>query len=174
MFLIQSMQINIVFIVDKLENFRLKINVKEERKKEKRTLDNSTINIFMSRGMGSRYNESFTDNFCSYDFTGIFHNDESSDDSDSKKQPVLLQMRIRLASQQTFVLKTSLVFVFRSGLQDVLIKTNIFNLLIRLQKMSSRRLHQDQYIHLGHTSSRRLQDVFKTSSKHLQDVFKML
>ena len=24
----------------------------------------------------------FTDNFCSYDFTGIFHNDESSDDSD--------------------------------------------------------------------------------------------
>ena len=32
----------------------------------------------------------FTDNFCSYDFTGIFHNDESSDDSDSKKQPVLL------------------------------------------------------------------------------------
>ena len=82
MFLIQSMQISIVFIVDKLENFRLKINVKEERKKEKRTLDNSTINIFMSRGMGSRENESFTDNFCSYDFTGIFHNDESSDDSD--------------------------------------------------------------------------------------------
>ena len=82
MFLIQSMQISIVFIVDKLENFRLKINVKEERKKEKRTLDNSTINIFMSRGMGSRENENFTDNFCSYDFTGIFHNDESSDDSD--------------------------------------------------------------------------------------------
>ena len=23
----------------------------------------------------------FIDNFCSYDFTGIFHNDESSDDS---------------------------------------------------------------------------------------------
>ena len=52
------------------------------------------------------------------------------------------------------VLKTSFVFVFR------------------------RRLGQDQYIRLGHTSSRRLQDVFKTSSRHfsssrhLQDVFK--
>ena len=42
-----------------------------------------------------------------------------------------------------------------------------------LQKTSSRRLHQDQHIRLGHTSSRRLQDVFKTSSRHLQDVFKM-
>ena len=63
-------------------------------------------------------------------------------------------------------------------LQGVLIKTNIFALLIRLQKTSSRRLHQDQHIRLGHTSSRRLQDVFKTSSRrlaktssrHLQDV----
>ena len=47
-------------------------------------------------------------------------------------------------------------------------------------KTSSRRLGEDQYIRLGHTSSRRLQDVFKTSSRrlaktssrHLQDVFK--
>ena len=39
------------------------------------------------------------------------------------------------------VLKTSFVFVFR------------------------RRLGQDQYIRLGYTSSRRLQDVFKTSSR---------
>ena len=62
--------------------------------------------------------------------------------------------------------------------EDVLIKTNIFAILIRLQKTSSRRLDQDQYIRLGHTSSRRLQDVFKTSSRrlaktssrHLQDV----
>ena len=46
---------------------------------------------------------------------------------------------------------------------------------------SSRRLGQDQYICLGHTSSRRLQDIFKTSSrrlartssKYLQDVYKM-
>ena len=58
--------------------------------------------------------------------------------------------------------------VFGLRLQDVLIKTNIFALLIHLQKMSSRLLHQDQYIRL----SIRFQDVFKTSSRHLQDVFK--
>ena len=65
-------------------------------------------------------------------------------------------------------------------LQNVLIKTNMFALAVRLQKTSSRRLGQDQYIHLGRTSSRRLQDVFKTSSRrlpkassrYLQDVFK--
>ena len=57
-------------------------------------------------------------------------------------------------------------------LQDVLIKTNIFALLIHLQKTSSRRLHQDQQIRLGHTSSRRFQDFFKTSSRIFQDVFK--
>ena len=39
--------------------------------------------------------------------------------------------------------------------------------------MSSRRLDQDQYIRLGHTSSRRLQDVFKTFSRGLEDIFKM-
>ena len=43
------------------------------------------------------------------------------------------------------VLKTSFVCVFR------------------------RRLGQDQYIRLGHTSSRLLQDVFKMSSRRLQD-----
>ena len=31
-------------------------------------------------------------------------------------------------------------------------------------KTPSRRLGQDQYIRLGHTSSRRLEDVLKTSS----------
>ena len=57
-----------------------------------------------------------------------------------------------------------------------------------LVKMSSRRLDQDEYIRLGHTSSSCIQDVFKTSSRrtteedvtglvdtslrHLQDVFK--
>ena len=84
-------------------------------------------------------------------------------------------------TQQTFVLKTSFVFVFRRRLQDVLIKTNMFALVLRLQKTSSRRLGQDQYIRLGYTSSRRLQDVFKTSSRRLaktssrrlQDVLKM-
>ena len=39
-------------------------------------------------------------------------------------------------------------------------------------KTSSRRVGQDQYIRLGHASSRRFQEVFKTSSRHLQDVFK--
>ena len=52
------------------------------------------------------------------------------------------------------VLKKSFVFVFRRRLQDVFIKTNIFPLLIRLQK----------------TSSRRFQNVFKTSSRRMQDV----
>ena len=82
-------------------------------------------------------------------------------------------------TQQTLVLmKTSFVFVFRRRLQktssrrlqDVLIKTNILVLVIRLQdvfKTFSRRL-QDVF----KTSSRHLQDVFKTSSGHLQDVFK--
>ena len=62
--------------------------------------------------------------------------------------------------------------MFSRRLQDFMIKTNILALLIRLQKTSSRRLDQDQYIGLGHRSSRRLQDVFKTSSRHLQDVSK--
>ena len=64
-------------------------------------------------------------------------------------------------------LKTSFVFVFRKRLQDVLIKTNIFAILIRLRKTSSRRRDQDQYIRLGHTSSRHFQDIFKTSSRRL-------
>ena len=79
-------------------------------------------------------------------------------------------------SQQTFVLmKTSSrrlgdVFHLRlqktssRGLQDVLIKTNIFALLIRLQKTSSRSL-QD-------VLQKRLQDVFKTSSRRFENVFK--
>ena len=40
-------------------------------------------------------------------------------------------------------------------------------------KTYSRRLDQDQYICLGHTSSKRLQNVFKTSSRRLQDIFEM-
>ena len=56
--------------------------------------------------------------------------------------------------------------------QEVLIKTNIFILVVRLQKTSSRRLTQDQYFRLGHTSSRSFQDVFKTFLRCLQDVFK--
>ena len=65
------------------------------------------------------------------------------------------------------VLKTSLRRLSSSSSEDVF-------------KTSSWRLGQDQYIRLGHTSSRRLQDVFKTScknvfktsSRRLQDVFK--
>ena len=78
------------------------------------------------------------------------------------------------------ILKRSWRRLLSSSSEDVLITTNIFALVIRLQKTSSRRLGQDQYIRLGHTSSRCLQDVFKTSSRrlaktssrHLQDVFK--
>ena len=94
--------------------------------------------------------------------------------------------------QQTFILmKMPFVFTFRRRLQDALMKTNIFSLIIRLQKTSSRRLDedkyilinhtssedvfkmfsrclgQDQYIRLVHTSSRLPQDVFKTSSRRL-------
>ena len=82
-----------------------------------------------------------------------------------------------------YVFNTSFVLVFRRRLQDVLIKTNIFTLAIRLQKVSLRHLYQDKYIRFGHTSS--IQDVFKTftrifktssrrlpktSSRHLQEI----
>ena len=87
-------------------------------------------------------------------------------------------------TQQTFVLlKTSW-----RRLGNFLIKTNKFALPLRLQKTSSRRLGQDQYIRPGHTSSRPPQDVlvktnifvlaillpdlFKTFWRCLQDVFK--
>ena len=82
-------------------------------------------------------------------------------------------------TQQTFVfMKTSW-----KRLQDVLIKTNMFAVALRLQKTSSRRLPdvlvktnifalaiclQDVF----KTSSRHLQDVLKTSSRCLQDIFK--
>ena len=52
-------------------------------------------------------------------------------------------------------------------LEDVLIKTNISALALRLQKASSRRL-QDIF----KMFSRRLENVFKTSSRRLQDIFK--
>ena len=45
------------------------------------------------------------------------------------------------------VLKTSFVFVFRRRLQDVLIKTNMFTLPLRLQKTSSRRLYGFSFYH---------------------------
>ena len=45
----------------------------------------------------------------------------------------------------------------------------MLTLALRLQKASSRRLSEDKYIRLGHTSSRRLQEVLQ---RYLQDVFK--
>ena len=43
--------------------------------------------------------------------------------------------------------------------------------VIRLEKTSSRRFDQDEYIFLSHTFSRCLQDIFQTSLRLLQDVF---
>ena len=57
-------------------------------------------------------------------------------------------------------------------LQGVLMKTNIFLLIIRLQNTSSRRL-QDVLVNTNiFVLSIHLQDVFKTFSRQLQDVFK--
>ena len=107
-----------------------------------------------------------------------------------KKIVQIIRMKMIDLTQQTFLLmKTSWrrldeVFLLRlqktswRRVQDVLVKTNIFVLAIRLQdvvKTFSRRLSK--------TSSRHLQDVFKTfqdvfttSSRHLgkrlQDIFK--
>ena len=58
-------------------------------------------------------------------------------------------------------------YVFRRRFQDVLIKANIFVLVIRLQdvfKTSCKNIFK--------TSSGRLQDVFKTPSRRFEDVFK--
>ena len=78
------------------------------------------------------------------------------------------------------VLKKSWRCLSSSSSRDVLINSNIFASVIRFQKTSSRRFNQDQYIRLGHTSSKSLEHVFKTSSgrlaktssRHLQDVLK--
>ena len=77
-------------------------------------------------------------------------------------------------------LKTSFVFIFRRRLQDVLIKTNMFALALRLQKTSWSRPIYSSWLYVFKTSSRRFQDVFKTScknvfktsSRRLQDVLK--
>ena len=72
-------------------------------------------------------------------------------------------------------MKTSFFLVFRRRLQDVLIKTNILAILIRLQdvlKTSWSRPIYSSRSYVFKTSSRRLQNVFKTSSRRFQDVFK--
>ena len=69
-------------------------------------------------------------------------------------------------------LKTSFVFVFRRLLQYVFIKTNIFALLIRLQKTSSRHLQDvfKTYYQVKLFLVTQFQDVFKTYSKRFWDV----
>ena len=59
-------------------------------------------------------------------------------------------------------------------LQDVLIKTNMFALLIRLQKMSSRRLQDALIKTIIFVLAIHLQDVFKTFSRRFQDVLQKL
>ena len=71
------------------------------------------------------------------------------------------------------VLKTFLVFVFRRRLQDVFKTSWSRRMYSPYSYVFRRSLDQDQHILLGHTSSRRFQDVFKTSLRHLQDFFKM-
>ena len=85
------------------------------------------------------------------------------------------------------VLKTSWRRLSSLSSEDVLIKTNMFALALRLQKTSSRRLAKTSSRHLQDVLKmfwRRLQDVLKTSSrrlvkmssrrlqKRLQDIFK--
>ena len=87
--------------------------------------------------------------------------------------PAYIYSLLSVASQQTFVLmKTSWRSLSSSSSEDVLIKTNMFALALRLQKTSWSRPIYSSWPYVFKTSSRRLQDIFKTSSRHLQDVFK--
>ena len=67
-------------------------------------------------------------------------------------------------------------YVFRWRLQDILIKTNLFFLVMLLQDVLLRCL-QDVFKtpckYVFKTSSRHLQDVLKTFWRHLEDVFKI-
>ena len=97
-----------------------------------------------------------------------------------------IQNRVHtIKAQQTFVLmKTFWRYLSSSCSEDVLIKTNMFALALRLQKTSLRRLQKTSSRVLVKTnifvSAIRLQNVFKTflrrlaktSSRHLKDVFK--
>ena len=104
---------------------------------------------------------------------------------------------ILLDEDAVFVFKTSwsrpkyslYSYVFRRHLQDVIVKINIFILVIHLQDVFNTSCKnvfktscQDVFKtfsnvfktssrHLAETSSRHVQNVFKTSSRHLQDVF---
>ena len=76
-----------------------------------------------------------------------------------------------LASKVIRKIKAKLKFLYRKSI-NLPSKNSSWRRLedaFRLQKTSSRRLDQDQYIIVLVTP---LQDVFKTFSRHLQDVFK--
>ena len=97
---------------------------------------------------------------------------------------MLFSFSLILTLQKFVLMKTFYIFVFRRHLQDVLNKTNIFTLVIPLQKTSSRRWYTTWRRLEGifetfsrrfaenvfKTSSRRLEDVLKTSERHLHDV----
>ena len=81
--------------------------------------------------------------------------------------------QFKLLTQQPFVLmKTSWRRLSSLSSADVFKTSWSRRICSPYSYVFRRRLDQDQYIRLGHTSSRRLQDVFKMSSRHLQDVFK--
>ena len=82
----------------------------------------------------------------------------------------IFQWHYIFTTQQTFTLMKT-PWRRLSSLEDVLIKTNIFSLVIRLQKTSlSRPIYSSwPYVFKTSSASRRLA---KTSSRHLQDVFK--
>ena len=80
----------------------------------------------------------------------------------------------------SYLFRKRLEDVFKTSskrLQDVLIKTNIFILLIRLQKTSSRRFQDVLPRRLQNVLKTSCKNVFQTSSKHLaktfQDLFKI-
>ena len=77
-----------------------------------------------------------------------------------------LSRRFQDVSSSYTVLVNKFFKMSSRRLQDVLIKTNIFVLVIRLQDV-----FKTSYQDVFKTSSRRLQDIFKTSCK---DVFKTL
>ena len=65
------------------------------------------------------------------------------------------------------VFKTSFIFVCKRWCQDILIKTDIFNLVIHFRDVFKR-----FWRHVEDVLQSRLQDLFKTSSRHLQDILK--
>ena len=77
-------------------------------------------------------------------------------------------------SHQTFVLmKTPWRCLSSSSSEDVFKTSWSWGIYSPYSYVFRWRLDQDQYIRLGHTSSRHFPQVFNMSSRHLQDVSKM-